>query len=62
LMQKSRRAVPALDQGRIWSAAEPARALGVRESTTRRYLDLLTDALMVHQLQPWHAPGARRST
>ena len=30
--------------GQTWSAAEPARALGVNESTTRRYLDLLTDA------------------
>ena len=41
--------------GQIWNAAEPARAMGVSESTTRRYLDLLTDAFMVRQLQPWHA-------
>lgn len=41
--------------GQAWNAAEPARALGVSESTTRRYLDLLTDALMIRQLQPWHA-------
>ncbi|MEN8260957.1 MAG: ATP-binding protein [Pseudomonadota bacterium] len=38
--------------GQTWNAAEPARALGVSESTTRRYLDLLTDAFMVRQLQP----------
>jgi DNA-binding IclR family transcriptional regulator len=38
--------------GQIWNAAEPARAMGVSESTTRRYLDLLSDALMVRQLQP----------
>lgn len=46
--------------GQTWNAAEPARALGVSESTTRRYLDLLSDALMVRQLQPWHANIAKR--
>jgi predicted AAA+ superfamily ATPase len=46
--------------GQTWNAAEPARALGVSESTARRYLDLLTDALMVHQLQPWYANLAKR--
>lgn len=46
--------------GQTWNAAEPARALGVNESTTRRYLDLLTDALMVRQLQPWHANLRKR--
>lgn len=46
--------------GQIWNAAEPARALGVSESTTRRYLDLLTDAFMVRQLQPWHANVRKR--
>jgi len=46
--------------GQTWSAAEPARALGVSESTARRYLDLLTDALMVRQLQPWYANLAKR--
>jgi len=46
--------------GQTWNAAEPARALGVSESTTRRYLDLLTDAFMVRQLQPWHANLRKR--
>ena len=46
--------------GQTWNAREPARALGVAESTTRRYLDLLTDALMVRQLQPWYANLAKR--
>ena len=46
--------------GRTWNAAEPARAMGVSESTTRRYLDLLTDALMIRQLQPWHANLRKR--
>lgn len=40
--------------GQIWSAANPARSLGVSEPTVRRYLDTLTQTLMVRQLQPWH--------
>jgi predicted AAA+ superfamily ATPase len=46
--------------GQTWNAAEPARALGVSESTTRRHLDLLTDALMVRQLHPYHANIGKR--
>ncbi len=46
--------------GQTWNAAEPARALGVSESTTRRHLDLLSDAFMVRQLQPWHANLRKR--
>jgi predicted AAA+ superfamily ATPase len=45
---------------RTWNAAEPARALGVSQSTCRRYLDLLTDALVLRQLQPWHANLKKR--
>jgi len=40
--------------GQIWNAAEPARSLGVNESTVRRYLDLLDGVFMVRQLRPWH--------
>ena len=46
--------------GQTWNAADPARALGVSEPTTRRYLDLLTDAFMVRQLQPYHANLRKR--
>ena len=46
--------------GQTWNAAEPARALGVSEPTVRHYLDLLTDALMVRQLPPWHANLGKR--
>lgn len=46
--------------GQTWNAAEPARALGVSESTTRRHLDLLTDAFMVRQLQPYFANIRKR--
>lgn len=40
--------------GNVWNSADPARSLGIGESTVRRYLDLLTSLLVVRQLQPWH--------
>ena len=46
--------------GNVWSAADPARSLGVSEPTVRRYLDALTQTLMVRQLQPWHENLAKR--
>ena len=46
--------------GQTWNAAEPARALDVSQATMRRYLDLLTDAFMVRQLQPYYANVSKR--
>jgi hypothetical protein len=46
--------------GQVWSAADPARSLGVSEPTVRRYLDWLTQGFMVRQLQPWHENLAKR--
>jgi uncharacterized protein len=46
--------------GQVWNAADPARSLGVNESTVRRYLDWLTQAFLVRQLQPWHANLGKR--
>lgn len=46
--------------GQVWSAAPPARSLGVTEPTVRRYLDLLEGVFMVRQLQPWHANLKKR--
>ena len=46
--------------GQVWNAAEAARALGVNESTTRRYLDLLEGVFMVRQLAPWYANLGKR--
>jgi hypothetical protein len=40
--------------GQVWNAAEPARSLGLNESTIRRYLDLLEGVFMVRQLPPWY--------
>lgn len=46
--------------GQVWSAAAPARSMGVSEPTIRRYLDILTQTLMVRQLQPWHENLGKR--
>jgi uncharacterized protein len=44
----------------VWNAADPARSLGISESTVRRYLDVLTQTFMLRQLQPWHANLGKR--
>jgi len=46
--------------GQVWNGAELARAFGVSATTVRRYLDLLTGALVVRQLQPWHENVGKR--
>ena len=46
--------------GQVWNNADPALALGVSEPTVRSYLDVLTDALVLRQLQPWHANLRKR--
>jgi len=46
--------------GQTWNAADAARTLGVGPAAVRHYLDLLTDAFMVRQLQPWHANLRKR--
>ncbi len=40
--------------GNLWKGSVLASSLGISESTVRRYLDILTDAYMLRQLQPWH--------
>lgn len=46
--------------GQIWNASEFARSFGVADTTIRNYLDLLTSALVVRQLPPWHENIAKR--
>ena len=46
--------------GQTWNAADPARSMGVNESTVRRYLDWMTQAYLVRQLQPWFASVGKR--
>ncbi len=40
--------------GQIWNAAEPSRSLGIGETTTRRYLEILQGIFMMRVLLPWH--------
>jgi uncharacterized protein len=46
--------------GQIWNASEFARSFGVADTTVRNYLDLLTSALVVRQLLPWHENISKR--
>ncbi len=46
--------------GQTWNAAEISRAMGLNESTVRRYLDLLTGVFMVRQLPPWFENLSKR--
>lgn len=46
--------------GGVWNSADPARSLGIGESTVRRYLDLFASLLVVRQLQPWHENLSKR--
>ncbi len=46
--------------GQIWNASEISRSLGEAHTTVKRHLDILTSALMVRQLQPWHENLGKR--
>ena len=46
--------------GQLWHGAELARAFGVSETAVRNYLDILTDGLVVRQLQPWFENVSKR--
>ena len=46
--------------GQRWNGTEIARSIDVSESTVRRYIDALTDALVVRQLPPWFANIKKR--
>ena len=46
--------------GQTWNGAELSRGLGVAQTTVRRYLDALTDALVVRQIQPWFVNVSKR--
>jgi len=46
--------------GQLWNASELARSLGETHQTVKRHLDILTGALMVRQLQPWHENLGKR--
>lgn len=46
--------------GQTWNGARIARSIDVSESTVRRYIDALTDALVVRQVPPWFANVSKR--
>jgi predicted AAA+ superfamily ATPase len=47
-------------QANLWNAASTARVLGIGESTARRYVDGLNDAMLVRVLKPWLANAGKR--
>ena len=46
--------------GQIWNGSEIGGSLGVTYHTTRKYLDLLSGAYVVRQLQPWFINVGKR--
>jgi predicted AAA+ superfamily ATPase len=46
--------------GQLWNASEIARSLGESHSTVKRHVELLTGALIVRQLQPFHENLGKR--
>lgn len=46
--------------GQTWNAAELSRSMGLSDKTVRSYLDILTGAFMIRQLQPWYENLGKR--
>lgn len=46
--------------GQIWNASEFGRSFGVADTTIRNYLDLMTSAMVIRQLSPWHENISKR--
>lgn len=46
--------------GQVWNATEPARSLGISESTVRRMVDLFEGLYLVRVLRPWHENLSKR--
>ncbi len=44
----------------VWNSSDFARSFGVADTTIRKYLDTLSAALVVRQLQPWHENLSKR--
>ncbi|MEA1875784.1 MAG: ATP-binding protein [Bacteroidota bacterium] len=44
----------------IWNGSELARAFGISQPSVKRYVDLLTDSLVVWQLKPWFQNISKR--
>ena len=46
--------------GQLWNASEIGRSFGVSDTTVRNYLDILTSALVIKQISPWHENISKR--
>lgn len=46
--------------GQIWNSSEFSRSFGVADTTVRNYLDILSSALVVRQIQPWYENISKR--
>lgn len=46
--------------GQTWNGSEFARSIGATEPTARRYLDILSGAYVVRQIQPWFENISKR--
>ena len=46
--------------GQLWNASEIGRSMGLADTTVRGYLDKMSDALVMRQLQPWHENLSKR--
>lgn len=46
--------------GQILNASEIGRSLGLSDVSVRRYLDMLSDALVIRLVQPWYANIKKR--
>ncbi|MFC2164554.1 ATP-binding protein [Acidobacteriota bacterium] len=46
--------------GQIWNSSEFARSFGVADTTIRNYLDILSAAMVVMQMPPWHENISKR--
>ena len=46
--------------GQVWNGSEIARSLAIGEASVRRYVDLLSSALVVDPLQPWFENLSKR--
>lgn len=46
--------------GQLFNASELGRSLGIRHTKSREYLDIMTGAFLIRQLQPWHYNTRKR--
>lgn len=47
-------------QGQVWNASEIGRSLGLSDVSVRRYLEMMSDALLIRLVQPWYANIKKR--